>query len=211
MIKVIDCINQTADHLVDPQHKTWSRSELLTYFNDAQRALCAKRPDVYSLSKVIGCESDTKQKIPPDGNRFLRAIRNKGGNAISHKTMEELDTHFRDWHSYPQTEDVRHYAFDDRDPTYFYLIPRPVSGHQIEILYTRSPKDVKIDNFESDESFIDVPDSFNTAIVFYMSFRAYQKGLEDAFSASLSQSNYSNFINEISMASTADTAVSENG
>ena len=211
-IKVVDIIDRAVVVLNDTTNVRWTKSELLLWFNDGQRAVVNRRPDANAVNDDLTCVLGTKQAIPATGLRLLKVIRNTGGKAITHIRQDILDEQVRDWHddSTP-TSDVRHFIFDDRDPKNFYLYPAPAASHQVEILYSTAPADVTVSDFDTDTQTISLDDTYANAILDYILFRAYSKDAEYAQNAQRAANHLQIFESALGMVTQADMAASANG
>ena len=216
-VKVVDVIDRAVVVLNDTTNVRWTKSELLLWFNDAQRAVVNRRPDSNSVNEDYttagqSAAANTKQTLPATGLRLLKVVRNTAGPAITHIRQDILDEQVRSWHdtSSPVT-DVRHFIFDDRDPKSFYLYPAPATTHSVEIVYSVSPSDVTVSDFATDTQTIALDDTYANALLDYMLYRAYSKDAEYAENAQRAQLHLQIFESALGMITQADMAASANG
>lgn len=216
-VKVVDIIDRAVVVLNDTTNVRWTKSELLLWFNDAQRAVVNRRPDANSVNEdytTVGqnAAANTKQTLPAAGLRLLKVVRNVGGAAVTHIRQDILDEQVRNWHdaSSPVT-DVRHFIFDDRDPKSFYLYPAPATTHEVEIVYSVAPTDVSISDFDTDVQTIALDDTYANAILDYMLYRAYSKDAEYAENAQRATAHLQIFESSLGVITQADMSASANG
>jgi len=184
-IKVYKLIDEVARQLLDDNNDRWTREELNTWLNEAQRVTVVLKPNAGSLNKIIQLVPGTKQDLPADGVSLLKITRNLGvdgntpGRTISIVDQQSIDTLNLDWHTGDPNSSVENYVYDAQsDPKIFYVYPpQPSSdtGH-IELVYSAIPADVTDDkDSESPVETISIADEYEPAIKNYMLFRTYAK------------------------------------
>lgn len=193
-------ITRAARLLYDQTNVRWTVDELVEYAGDAEQQIVLVRPDLNAVNAAIQLAAGTKQSIPDDGVRFLRAIRNRGstgnqlGNAIRSTYMEALDSEIRDWHSRTTTNDVQHYMADNRDPKTFYIYPGLANAATlyIEILYGQAPPLVSSpgDAFTLDAVHVN-------PLVDWVCYRAFSKDAEYGGNPQRAQAHYAAFYNAL--------------
>lgn len=140
-ITVGQMLTRVRSTLIDPSADYWEDPELITAINGAISALVSAKPDAFSVTSVVTLtQNNTKQTLPDGGFAFLDAIRNApNGRAITQVSRNFLDHEDPQWHSTTGTV-VKHYTFDIRNPTVFYVYPAPSTNNlQVEILYSATP------------------------------------------------------------------------
>ena len=175
--KIVDLISRAETITQDKTSVRWPKSEWLTWYNDAILFVVNRRPDkaVKNESFTVD-ETDSKQALPSDALSLFAVVRNvDSGKPIRALSREVLDDQYSDWHEHTATN-IDHYVYDPRDPTSFYVYPRPAaSGHEIEIMYPFAPEAVVIADFDTDTQTISIDDSFVNPILDFMLYRAYSK------------------------------------
>tara|TARA_X000001036_G_scaffold16874_1_gene14112 strand:- start:1176 stop:1973 length:798 start_codon:yes stop_codon:yes gene_type:complete len=166
----------------------------------------------------------------PTGNRFLRVIRNihttdyadntgnGAGRSIRLVSRRVLDSQFPDWHDpsvvqgtdaqFVDTgENIKHYVFDEIDPTTFYVFPgvKASANVFIEIVYSGVPADVA-----ATTDAIDIPDVYANCITDYVCYRAFSKEADYAANAQRAQSHYQQFASALGVKNTGDVGTSPN-
>lgn len=193
--------------LQDSSNVRWSRSELLGWLNDGQRAVCEVRIDAYSKTSVVTLASGTKQSLPSDGHALLRVTRNMGvdgatpGKAIRKVPHALLDSGTPDWHSATAAAVTLHYTYDPIAPRQFYVYPPATGTSEVEIIYAASPPDVAA---EADTITLD--DIYSNALVDYILYRAYSKDFELSGNDARASDHHTKFLNALGAKSAADAA-----
>ena len=89
--------------LQDTSAIRWPESELVSWVNDAQRAIVLIKPDASATNETVTLATGTKQSIPSGGNRLLSVIRNMSaasagnGRTIRIVDKEVLDAQAPSW------------------------------------------------------------------------------------------------------------------
>ncbi|WP_086931610.1 DUF6682 family protein [Agarilytica rhodophyticola] len=206
-VKVIDIISRARTLLYDQHKLSWSDSELLDWYNSALLAISGARPDITVKSVIHLCNGKTKQSLPNDGQRFIDVERNTEGSVTRFIMKDNLDDQFPDWMS-EKGEEVEKFTFDERFPRWFYLYPTPPEGHQIDIIYSASPEQAKIVDFETDATLIPIEDAYQDAIFDYIMYRALSKNAEFADSAQRAQLHFNAYVSAIGAKTQSDAATS---
>lgn len=155
MLTVQDLIRTTRmTQLDDPDGTTWPDTAMLHGLNEALRMLCLLRPDATSTIASLVTIAGTRQNIPTDGERLLKAVRNINaddviGRAVRLVNQNDLDAMSPDWHQQVGTR-VFEYCFDDRSPKWFYIYPSVGAGKKIEIEYSKTPPMLTLDDMEDE-------------------------------------------------------------
>lgn len=167
-------IDLAADVLQDASNVTWTRAKLLTYVNDAQRAVVGLKPDASVSTSSITLVAGTKQSIT--GVRLRAVHRNMGtdgltpGRGIRLVERASKDEFSPDWHAATAKSEIREYMYDENVPKEFYVSPPSTTSPvvQIEVSQVVNPTDVAT---ETDSITID--DIYAPALrewVLYLSF-----------------------------------------
>ena len=193
VVKVVDVINQAAYMLTDPGAVRWTKPTLLKWFNEAQRAVVLRRPDSLAINETFSCVDGAKQVLPAIGIRLIDVVRVVGGSAITNVDRTLIDSHIRDWYSLTPSAALEHYIYDERDPKTFYVYPPATAGTDIEIIYSKSPDEVVIANFDTDTQVISVDDVFANALQEYILYKAWTKDAEHAGNQNRANSHFNQF------------------
>lgn len=174
-------IDKAAIQLTDIDGVRWTRAELLSWINDAQRQIVIMTPSASNKVSVVKLVAGTRQSLPSDGWNLLEVIRYMGttgtrpGRAIRLASREQIDSFNPDWHADTPSPMPRHYIFDSQDITSFFVYPPNTGAGYVEINYSPDPVDLTTEN-----STIYVRDIFETIILDYVLYRACSKDAEYA-------------------------------
>jgi hypothetical protein len=204
-----EVLTRAADIIQDQTNVRWPQAELLRYLNDARREVAIARPDLYATTTNVSLAAGTKQSLPSDGMRLIDVTRNMPGGspagALRVVEREILDAQRPDWHTETQTAALKHFMYDERSPRVFYVYPPAVAGHQIEVIYGRSPADItNVSTQLTDE------DIYAGAIVDYVCYRAFSKDSEYAGNGQRAIAHYQQFLNALGLGGKMGRMVSPN-
>jgi len=172
-------VDRAAIILQDSSHVRWPEtSELLLWINDAQREIVLRKPESSATNDSVVCVEGTKQSIPTSGIQLLDVVRNTGtdgltpGRAVTRIDREILDEQVPTWHADTASATAKHFMFDKRDPTHFYVYPpQPSSGFgYLELVYSGAPTDLA-----TLAGTISLNDVYSNVILDYVLYRAYSK------------------------------------
>lgn len=204
-------IDRAADVLQDLTNVRWTVNELIRWLNTGQRQVVMLRPDAkYTLASVILVQG-TKQTLPAGSLKLLDVIRNMGangttpGNVIRLISREVLDAQSPDWHTVANASGIiKHYMYDVRTPLNYYVFPQvpatPVV--EVEIAHSVAPTDLA-----TAASSVDLPDTYENAMVDYLLFRTYSKDAEYAGDPNRAAMYYQMFMAGLGMKTKVDITV----
>lgn len=173
--------------LQDQTSIRWTEAELLGWINSAQREIMIYKPNSNPVVANMTPSAGTKQTIPSSGLQLLDVTRNATGGAVTNIDRKILDVTIPDWHT--QTAGAaKHYVYDERFPTVFYLYPKQVGTESVEIVYSALPSDLTV---MGSTIFNDI---YETPILDYVLYRAYSKDNEFTANAQQSIAHYQAFI-----------------
>lgn len=192
-------------------------AELVLWVNDAQREIALLKPDASAANDTITLVSGTKQTIPTDGNRLLKAVRNMsaasggdGKRAVRLVDREVLDAQTPDWHDPDVGGDathgslVKHYLYDESNPRNFYVYPGVEGNAFLEIIYSANPSTV------ASGGNLSIPDIFANAVLNYVLYMAYMKDAEFAGNSQRASSHYQLFTSAITGKGQIDAVTNPN-
>lgn len=206
-----DIINRAQIIVQDTTGVRWPYAELLQWLNDGQREVALYKPSATAQNVAIMLQQGTLQNIGAGGLALLRIIRNLktpvgnpriGSTACRIVSREVLDAQHPDWHDpdkFTYQKVVKHFCFDDADPTNFYVFPGNNGTGAVEAVVSRSPADVAIasgadaNSLASYRQPIQVPDIYANCLLDYVLFRAYSKDADYAGNADRSAGHYAMF------------------
>ena len=206
--KVIDILDRAAIILQDNTNVRFPNSELLKFFNDAQKEVVLHRPDATMVNTTFACATGSKQTLPTQALRLIEVVRNVGGRAVTQVERRILDETLPNWHETTAgTNKIEHYVYDPADPKNFYVYPKGASGtHSLEVVYSSAPAEISISNFDTDTTVISLDDVYSNCILDYVLYRSYQKDSEFAGNAQRAMMHYQSFANALGVKTQADSA-----
>jgi len=219
-LTVANILDRVQTVLQDTTNIRWTQTELLFYLNDAQREISLLKPDATSKNTNAQLVTGTQQTIPSDGNRILRVIRNMssainaatGGRVIRQVSRESLDAQDPNWHDpavtglSKHTTIVKHWVYDEMDPTNYYVYPGIAGNAYVEIVYSVTP--TVLDYSSSGSSTLGVDDIYGTAIMNYILYMSYMKDAETAANQSKASSHLTLFQQAIGFKGELDQVTS---
>jgi hypothetical protein len=206
-----DVITRAQIVVQDTTGVRWPFAELLQWLNDGQREVALYKPSATAQNVALMLQQGTLQNIGAGGLALLRVVRNLktpvgnpriGSRACRIVDREVLDSQHPSWHDpdvFAYTKDVRHFCFDDSDPTNFYVFPGNNGAGAVEAVISRSPADVALasgadaNDIVSYRIGIQVPDIYANCLLDYVLFRAYSKDADYAGNADRSGGHYAMF------------------
>ena len=204
-----DVLTRAADIIQDQTNVRWPSDELLRYLNDARREVAIARPDLYATTASVTLAAGTKQSLPSDGMRLMDVTRNmpsgNPGAAMRIVEREILDAQKPNWHLETQTAGLKHFMYDERNPRVFYVYPPATAGHQVELVYGKTPTEITNTSTQlADE------DIYTGAIVDYVCYRAFSKDAEYAGNGTRAVAHYQQFLNALGLGGKVTKTVSPN-
>jgi len=217
-VSVQSVIDRVQTTLQDTTGVRWPVvGELVLWINDAQREIALLKPDASAKNTTITLVEGTKQDIPSDGNRLLRAVRNMsaasggtGKRSVRLVQREVLDAQTPDWHDplvsgdAAHTNIVKHYIYDEQNPRNFYVYPGVSGDAYLEIIYSANPSTVA----QGDN--LDIPDIYANAVMNYVLYMAYMKDAEYAGNNQRAASHFQIFTTSVTGKGQVDALTTPN-
>lgn len=178
-IAVASIIERAGFHLQDEQHIRWTVSELVSWVNEAAKAIVTRRPDAGAFVDNLVLVAGTKQALPDSVYRIIDVTRNMGtgstpGRVVKRCDRALLDNADPDWHSRTPSAETRNYLYEDAaNPQVFYVYPPAVANNVLEAILAHFPLDVS-----SDTDTVDMDASFEEAMLNFVLYRCYAKDSE---------------------------------
>lgn len=223
-----DIITRAQTVVQDTTGVRWPFAELLQWLNDGQREVAVYKPSATATNVAITLQQGTLQSAGEGGLAILRVIRNLktplstprvGGRACRIVSREVLDAQHPNWHDpevFPYEKEVKHFCFDDSDPTHFYVFPGNNGTGAIEAVISQSPPDVALAPGADANSIvayrlpIQVPDIYANCLLDYVLFRAYSKDADYAGNADRSATHYQMFTATLLVKAQNEASVNPN-
>lgn len=186
-------IRRATDLLQDQTSVRWPVSELVRYFNDAQRTVVKLRPDAMNTTRTMTLEAGSLQNLK-NGNlspvpaKLIEISRNLAATstkqAVRLVPRNILDAQTPGWHNLAGAVTVMHYMFDPRNPTAFYVYPPATTLAQLEVMYAAYPTDIAEPadgaQYGAVTGNMSLPDIYADDVLNLVMFRAYSKDSEYA-------------------------------
>ena len=204
-IKVIEVIDRVEDVLQDSNVR-WPRLELQNWLNECYLQITLLRPDAASKVADFTCAAGTKQNLTTGFSTALRLIdvvRNVAATSDK-KVVRLIDRSVLDdqrpaWHNETQTVNIQNYTFDQRNPKYFYVYPPATTAAKLEVVYSDLPGEHALSESDlnpagSNTEVIKLDDTYLSAIIDWILYRAFSKDAEHAANAARATAHYNTFM-----------------
>lgn len=195
-IQVSQVLGAVTTLLQDAAYSRWTLAELISWINMGQDQVVALKPDAMTLTTPFKLAVGLTRQGLPDGSasflnptgatlraglKLIDITRNMGsdgltpGKPISIIDRVLLDQCDPDWHSGQKSSTIQHYVYNEKNPRVFYVTP---GSHAlvyvwVELVYVAKPTLVTTIN-----SYIDLPDEYESILVDYVLFRCYAKSTD---------------------------------
>lgn len=176
--------------LQDQTNIRWTTDEILGWINSAQREILIYKPNANPTTGNITTVAGTKQNLPTGGIQLLDVVRTVNGNAITCIDRQILDVTIPGWHA-ASSAAAKHYVFDPRNPTIFYVYPPSPGSVSIEAVYSALPTDL------ASLSSTIFNDLYETVILDYVLYRAYSKDSEHTANSQRATQHQNAFLSAI--------------
>lgn len=193
-------IDGAVELLQDDDNVRWPRLDLLAWLNDAQLQIVVVRPDAKNTTAALALVAGALQRIPTAGLRLLDIARNVGGRGITLVSRQALNDLSVSWYTASGKTIIKHYAFDERFPKEFHTFPPAAVGAAVEVRYTVVPVACATEGVS-----IDLDDTYKTALIDYICYRAFLKDSE----APSSQGRSDRFMQAFMLGLTGKTVADE--
>lgn len=197
-MQAIDIVEGVASDLTDPSYRIWSKATLTDYLNSALLVISEFRPDATSgIIDITLTPGTTKHSLPATARRLIDIVRNMGadgatpGKPIWAIDEATLNTYRPKWHSETGKTVIRNFIYDERVPTTFYSYPpaHATTPVHVEAKVQQNPTLVT----DVDNDTVSMNDVWETAIRFWMMYRAYSKETDSFESRSLADKYLNDF------------------
>ncbi len=194
--------------LQDEEHVRWTTLELIEWINEAAGALIRLKPAAGARRAVFALVPGARQTLDGTVVQLIDIVCNVGaddvtpGRAVRMTERHLLDSANPDWYSMKSSSTVRHYTYDDRMPSIFYVYPPAASGAKVEIIHAVLPKEV-----DSPDDNLEMNVEYTDAILNYLVFRCLSKDSEYA-SAAMATGYYQAFTASMGAGEAGEQATS---
>jgi len=214
-ILVADVLARTDDMLNDVDRTRWPAAERIRYMNDALDAILIRRPAAFANRVVHDLAAGTAQALPAGGVQFLDCVRNIAANGVTpgapirRTDRQLLDDSDPTWHTGKPKATIKHYVFDDRAPTLFYVYPPAIAGTKVELLQAALPAQAVETDEPAADAALPVGREYREAVINYVCYRAKAKDSEYA-NAGEAGAYYQAFEASLGVKTNADVNASPN-
>jgi len=174
-IRAGDVLQRASIILNDEDFVRWTKEELFAWLNDAACEVVIRRPAARAVTGEITLDAGALQRLPDGGLELLDVVRNVGGRPVRRTDRQLLDDSAPDWPIMRQASAIKHYTFDERTPTVFYVYPPAKAGVTVEALYSEAPPAVA-----ADDDLLELDRAYMGPLVSYLLYRALAKDSEFA-------------------------------
>ncbi|MNY05295.1 hypothetical protein D3C86_1380080 [compost metagenome] len=181
----------------------WTKAELFGWLNDAAVEVVIRRPSAHAITVTHELVAGVRQELPEDGIQLLDVPRNTAGRPIRRVDRQLLDDQRPDWVT-QAAGTTKHYTYDDRVSTEFYVYPPATAGAQVELLYSAPPPSVA-----DDEDQLQLSRIYTSPLLSFMLYRALAKDSEFADGA-LAATHFQAFSEAIGAHGAVASAASPN-
>jgi hypothetical protein len=211
-IEASSILRRAVDLLQDQTSVRWPMHELVRYLNDAQRIVVKARPDTMNTATTMTLSVGARQSLKsatantagsgplsPLPSKLIEIPRNMAGDltAVTKVERKMMDAGERGWYNTAPSISIKHFMFDERDPTAFYTYPPAASGAKLEVMYSAYPTDINepdVGTIWSDVvGNISLPDIYGDDVLNIILAYAYSKDSEYAGNDNRAQ-NYRNLV-----------------
>lgn len=210
-IRASEILARIADQVQDDTFVRWTEAELMRWLSDAQREIVLRRPGALSVRATVALQQGTAQTIPAGGIKLLDVVRNQGvggntpGRAIRPVDRRIMDQQTPDWHMAPPDAVIKHFMLDDRAPDVFYVYPPALAGASVQMIYSVSPSAIT-----SASQLMQIDDTWVSALVDFVLWRAYSKDADYAGNATRADTHRSAFEAAVSNRGSTEVKQSPN-
>jgi hypothetical protein len=138
----------------------YSDTVLLGFVNQTLKKIVTFRPDAFSYIGTISTTAGSVlQSLPADAVRLVEIFQVTNGNAVTEANRETLDQMYPGWVSEAAGTPVN-FMRHQRNPTRYFLYPRPAAGITLVGEYVQAPQTYTIN-----QTITLIPDSFFPIVV----------------------------------------------
>lgn len=137
----------------------YSDTVMLGFVNQTLKRMVLLRPDLFTTIGDITLTADTVlQDCPAGAVRLVEIFRVKNGSAVVEVSRKTLDQTYPDWVNDPADRPVN-FMRHVRNPTKFFVYPRPTSGVVLEGEYVAPLPDYNLNDT------IDLPEAYFSPLI----------------------------------------------
>jgi len=172
MISVDTILDSASGTLLDRARRTWSRSDLLGWLNEALTATVFLKPDAYPIQGFVTLQPGIAQTLPEGGVALFDISDNLvSGRSVTQTDLALLQEENRFWPAATREVDIENYAADPRTPRLFYVFPPNDGTGSVRATYGAVPPVLT----GSSGEVLPFPDSYQNALKNFVLAEAYAK------------------------------------
>lgn len=189
--------------LNDTDFVRWPKAELIGWLNDAAAETVIRRPSARAITEQVELVAGVLQHLPAEGIQLMDIPATSDGRPVRRIDRQLLDDTAPGWRLLRPGR-TRHYTYDGRTSTTFYVYPPAVAGAKVEMLYSAAPPRVV-----ADTDILDLDRVYVSALISFVLYRALAKDSEYA-NGQLAVAHYSAFNDALGAQNETSAAVDPN-
>lgn len=192
--------------LQDEEHVRWTTPELIDWTNEAVGAVVRMKPAAGARRAVFALVPGSRQTLDGADVQLIDVVCNLGaddvtpGRAVRMTDRHLLDSANPNWQSMTPSTTIRHFTYDDRVPTVFYVYPPAAVGAKVELMRAVMPDDVA----NADDN-VGLSIEYADTLLNYVVFRCLSKDSEYA-QASMATGYYQAFTSSMGIGEAGEQA-----
>ncbi|QRE00594.1 hypothetical protein [Pseudomonas phage Itty13] len=202
-IPVSEVLKRAGIILNDDQFVRWTKEELIGWINDGAAEIVIRRPSAHAITETVELQAGVLQRIPVGGIQLLDIPATEDGYPVRRVDRQLLDDQYPGWRRLKAGR-TKHYTYDERTATTFYVYPAAVAGAKVEMFYSSPPPDVS-----SDTDSLDLDRVYMSPLVSFVLYRALAKDSEYSDGA-LAAAHYGAFGDALGQQNETAAAASPN-
>ena len=202
-IPVSEILQKAATVLNDSDFVRWTQPELIGWINDGAAEIVIRRPSAHAITELVPLVAGVLQRLPADGIQLLDIPATVDGYPVRRTDRQLLDDQYPGWRR-AKAGRIRHYTYDERTATTFYVYPPAVDGAEVELFYSIPPQAVT-----AGTDTLDLDRAYLSPLVSFILYRALAKDSEFA-NGTIAAAHYQAFETAMGTQNQTSAAVSPN-
>lgn len=202
-IPVSEILQRASIILNDEDFVRWTKPELISWINDGAAEIVIRRPSAYAITESVALAAGVLQAIPPGAIQLMDIPATLDGYPVRRVDRQLLDDQYPGWRR-QKAGRTKHYTYDERTATAFYVYPPAVAGAEVEMFYSAPPPAVASDTDE-----LQLDRVYMSPLVSFILYRALAKDSEYA-NGQLAAAHFSAFGTALGQQNETAAAVSPN-
>lgn len=176
MIKVAEILTRVSIMMQDEDFVRWTKDEWYNWINDGAKEIVLRRPAAGAITTSLPLAQGAVQGLPSECQTLMSIVRNlPNGRRISFVEQGRLEDSVPNWYSMKDSDTIKHYCYDDRNPSNFYVYPPAKEGVEVEAVLSMLPELIG-----SDDDEINLRPEYISPLVSYCMYRGHAKDSEYA-------------------------------